>query len=179
MRKIVIKYGLISGAISAGLMTATMLLMSNIMDSDRGYIIGYACMLLAFLVIYFGMASYRDNVGGGQIKYGRALAIGLLITAISSVCYVIAWMILYKTMMPDFMDKYAAHAVERLKNSGASQAEIDKQVTMMNQYKEMYKNPVMVFFLTFIEPLPVGVIVSVISAFIVRMKREPVQGRSL
>jgi hypothetical protein len=171
MKRTIIVYGLISGAISAALMVVTMLVSDRI-GFDRGYIIGYSAMVVSFLPIYFGMASYRDKIGGGQIKYGRALSIGLLVTVISSICYVIAWVIVYHTMFPDFLEKYSAHMIAKMKEKGSSQAEINKQMAEMQQYSEMYKNPVMMCLLTFMEPLPVGIIVSIISAFIVRMKKK-------
>src|ERR1700740_125559 len=98
MKKAVLKYGLISGVIMATLMFITTGMLHDRIGFDNGMYVGYAGMILAFLVIYPGMAYYRDNVGGGQISYGRALSIGLLIMAVSSVIYVIAWSIVYKTM---------------------------------------------------------------------------------
>src|ERR1035437_7931094 len=163
MKKTVITYGLISGAISAIMMVGTGLVLKNI-GFDKGYLIGYTAIILSFLPIYFGMASYRDNVGDGQVKYGKALAIGLLITTISSICYVIAWTFVYHLMFPDFMDKYGAYMLESMKAKNLSAAEIDKQTEGLKQMKEMYKNPIMFTLFTFIEPFPVGVIISIISA---------------
>ena len=173
MKKAVFKYGLISGAIAAVLMFITTgLLHDYIGFSTAGYLVGYAGMVLSFLIIYPGMKTDRDNTGNGQISYGRALSIGLLITAVSSVIYVFAWIIIYKTMMPDFWDKYAAYYISKMKTNGATEGAINAQMAMMQQYKDMYKNPVMMFLMTYIEPLPVGIIMSVICAFIVRMKKK-------
>ena len=172
MKKTVLTYGLISGAISAILMVCTTPLLKTA-GFDNGYLIGYSAIILSLLLIYFGMASYRDNVGGGQIKYGKALAIGLLITTISSICYVIAWTFVYHLMFPDFMDKYGAYMIESMKAKNLPAAEIEKQTEGLKQMKEMYKNPIWFTLYTFIEPFPVGVLVSIISAFIVRMKKKP------
>jgi small-conductance mechanosensitive channel len=171
MKKAVLNYGLISGAISAVLMVCVALL------ADKGNFeasmwIGYSCMVLAFLVIYPGMASYRDGAGGGTISYWRALSIGLLITAISCTCYVIAWIFVYHTMFPDFLEKYAAHVLEAMKKRGSSAAEMNKALEEMKHYREMYQNPVTMFLITFIEPLPVGILISLIAAFVVRMKKK-------
>jgi len=175
MKKAVFKYGLISGAISAMLMFITTgLLHDYIGFSAAGYAVGTAGMILSFLLIYPGMAYYRDNVGGGQISYGRALSIGLLIAAVSSVIYVFAWIIVYKTMMPDFMDKYAAYIVDGMKAKGASADKISDKMAEMQKFKEMYKNPVLMFLMTYMEPLPAGILVSVISAFVVRRKKKVV-----
>ena len=114
MTKTVITYGLISGAIMASLLTLTSLVI-GFEHGAVGALIGYTGMLIAFIVIYFGMVSYRDNFGNGQISFGKALAIGLLIGAISCVCYVITWIILYHTMFPDFMDKYSDYIINKMK----------------------------------------------------------------
>jgi uncharacterized protein DUF4199 len=172
MKKAVLKYGLISGGISALLMMCTMPFIDKI-GFDNGYLIGYSAIILSLLAIYFGMAYYRDKVGGGQIKYGRALAIGLLITTISSICYVIAWSFVYHFIFPDFMDKYGAYMIETMKKKNLPTDEIAKQTEGLKQMKELYKNPVMFVLFTFIEPFPVGVGISIISAFIVRMKKKP------
>jgi hypothetical protein len=173
MKKTVITYGLLSGGISAALMLITSLTI-GFDHGGFGYLIGYTAMILAFLFIYFGMASYRDNMGGGTIKYGKALAIGILIAIISSICYVIMWAFVYHFMFPDFMDKYSTDVINKLRAKGAPEAEIIKQIAGLQQMKEMYKNPVLFFLFTFIEPFPVGVAISLISAFIVRMKKKRV-----
>src|SRR5215471_13953869 len=108
MKKIVLTFGLISGGIMALMMVGTMLSIRNI-GFDKAEIVGYTGMVLAFLLVFFGIRSYRENVGGGTISFGRALAVGILIVLISTVCYVIAWEIVYFNFMHDFVDKYAAH----------------------------------------------------------------------
>ena len=172
MRKAVINYGLISGAISAALMFGSSLMLKNI-GFDYGYLVGYTGIILSFLVIYPGVVSYREKVGSGKISFGRALAIGLLITAISCICYTVAWIIVNQTIFPDFMDKYGTYVVEGMKKKGATAAEISAKTAEMQQFKEMYKNPLVMFLMTFIEPLPVGIIISVVSAFIARTKTKP------
>jgi len=171
MKKAVIKYGLISGAISASMMLIVSLTLKNI-GFDKGEILGYASMVLSFLVIYPGMIACRKQQPGEQISYLKALWVGLLITMISSVCYVITWVIAYHTIFPDFIDKYGAYMIDKLKQKGTPAAEINKRIAEMQQYKEMYKNPVIMCLLTFIEPLPVGIVISLVSAFIVRTKKK-------
>jgi hypothetical protein len=172
MQRTVIKYGLISGLISSVMMVITSLLTDRI-GADKSEIIGYIALIACFLFVYFGMVSFRDNEGNGKVSYGKALVIGLLITAISSVCYVITWVIIYHTMFPDFMEKYSAQVLANMKAKGASATEISKKTTEMQQYTRMYKNPVMMCLITFMEPLPVGIIISFISALIVQIRRKP------
>jgi len=114
--------------------------------------------------------SYRENVGGGRLTFGRAFAVGILITLISSACYVGTWEIVYYKFMPDFADKYAAHLVERAKASGASQQKIDETKRQAKQFKQMYDKPLFNVALTFMEVFPIGLVVTLLSAGILRKK---------
>ena len=118
------------------------------------------------------MRSYRDNVGGGSIGFGRALAVGALIAVISSVCYTLTWEVVYYRLSPDFMDKYQAHEIDKVKASGASQAVIDQRVADMQRFAELYKNPAVNAAMTFIEPLPVGLVIALVSAAALRRRRS-------
>ena len=172
MKKIVLVFGLISGALMALFMFATMPFIDKI-GLDKGYLVGYTSMVLAFMLVFFGIRSYRENVGGGAITFGRAFAVGILIAVISSVCYVIAWEILYFNFMPDFMDKYAAHVIEKARAAGASAQQIQAQTQELEQFKQMYNHNLLInFAFTFIEPLPVGLIITLISAAILRKKKR-------
>jgi len=164
MKNTVIKYGLISGALISLMMILTVPFHDQIGFGTSGLVVGYTTMVLAFLLIYFGVRSYRDTVGGGAIGFGRALAIGVLIAAISSACYVATWEVVYFKFMPDFMDKYSAHELEKARASGASEAQIASRKAEMDKMIVMYKNPVYNAALTFMEPLPVGLLVALISA---------------
>src|SRR5262245_14692151 len=178
MKKVVLTFGLISGAISAGLMLATVPFMHNI-GFDKGYVVGYSAMVLAFLLVFFGIRSYRDNYSDGYISFGRAFSVGILITLISCVCYVIAWEIVYFNFMPDFWEKYMNYVVEKGRNSGVSAEELAKQVESMKHFKAMYDNPLWNFLFTFIEPLPVGLIITLLSALILRRKPKSLHGEQL
>ncbi len=169
MKKTVLTFGLLSGAIMAAMMFATLPFLDKL-GFDKGYIVGYTTMILAFMLVFFGIRSYRENVGDGHITFGRAFAVGILITVIASVCYVIAWEILYFNFIPDFVDKYASYTIEKAKASGASQQAIDAQVLQMKNFKEMYANPFLNAAMTFVEPFPVGLLVTLISAAILRKK---------
>jgi hypothetical protein len=172
MKKTVLTFGLISGAIFSVMMLATMPFHDKI-GPDRGLIIGYTTMVLAFLLVFFGIRSYRENVGNGQISFGRAVAVGLLIMIIASACYVITWEILYFNFMPDVIDKYAAHAIEQVRASGKPPQEIAREIEKMNDFKTLYNNNI--FFnigMTLLEPLPVGLAMTLISAAILRKKRQ-------
>jgi len=172
MKKIVLIFGLISGALMAAFMFATLPFLEKI-GTDKGFVVGYTSMVLAFLLVFFGIRSYRENVGGGAITFGRAFAVGILIALISSLCYVIAWEIIYFKFMPDFMDKYAAQVIAQARAAGATAQEIQAKQQEMQQFKQMYDhNPLINFALTFIEPFPVGLIITLISAAVLRKKKK-------
>jgi hypothetical protein len=169
MKKTVLTFGLIAGGILAAMMFATMPFIDKI-GFDKGEIVGYTTMILAFLLVFFGVRSYRENVGGGQITFGRAFAVGILITVVACVCYVVAWEILYFKFMPDFADKYAVYTVEKDRASGASQQAIDAKIEEMSSFKAMYDNPFINAAITFVEPFPIGLLVTLISAAFLRKK---------
>src|SRR3984893_10056351 len=130
MKKTVMTFGLIGGAIMANMMVATLPFMEKI-GFNKGEIIGYTTMILAFMLVFFGIRSYRENVSGGHITFGRAFAVGILITLVACACYVLAWEILYFRFMPDFVDKYASYMIEKARASGASQQAVDAQLQQM------------------------------------------------
>jgi hypothetical protein len=171
MKKTVLTFGLISGAISSGLMLASVPFMEQI-GFDRGVILGYTAIVLSFLLVFFGIRSYRENVGGGQISFGRAFSVGILITLVSCVIYVVTWEIVYFNFLPDFLEKYANYSVEKARASGASAEEITRLVADMNNFKTLYDNPLINAAFTFIEPFPIGLLITIISAAILRKRRK-------
>ena len=178
MRKTVVTFGLIAGAILSVMMLATVPFLDRI-GFDRGAVIGYTTMVLAFLLVFFGIRSYRDNVAGGSISFVRAFAVGSLIVAVASVCYVATWQLVYYKLAPDFGAKYTAHVVEQARAAGASQAEIDKKAAEMRRMMDMYKNPAINVAITFLEPLPVGLVIALVSAGILgRRRRAPAPAAS-
>jgi hypothetical protein len=139
---------------------------------DKSVVVGYTTIVLSFLLVFFGVRSYRDNVGSGQISFARAFAVGISITLITCICYVVTWEVLYYNFLPDFMDKYGAYTVQKLQASGASPAAVQAQLTQMKKYKELYANPLINAALTFTEPFPIGLVITLISAAVLRRKLQ-------
>jgi uncharacterized membrane protein (UPF0136 family) len=171
MKKTVLTFGLISGAIIAVLMLATVPLMHK-MGMSGGMIIGYTTMVLAFLLVFFGIRSYRENIGNGRISFGRALGVGLLIMLIGCACYVITWEFIYFNFMPDFAEKYATFVMEDMRAKGASAAEMAQRMAEMKRFQALYSNIFFNVAMTMLEPLPVGLIMTFISALILRRSRK-------
>ena len=161
MKKHIWLYGLIAGVLcSVGFLT-----MGEDMDMNKSMIYGFASMILAFALIIVATYQYKKRNGG--ITFGRAFLIGLYISLIASSIYVGLWLITYYKFRPDFMEKYSACVIEQLKASGKSPAEIQAGIDQMNQMKEHYKNPLFVIATTYMEVLPVGILVSLINAGII------------
>ena len=180
MKKVVITFGIISGVISSALMFLTLPLMKNgTINFDNGEIFGYTAIFLSFLPVFFGIRSYRENAGG-TISFGRAFSVGILITLISCMFYVASWEIIYFKLMPDFarghIDQYAAHSVETMRAKGATDAAIAAKKAEMEKLKTMLENPLLNSAITFIEPFPVGLIVTLVSAAILRKRRVVARG---
>jgi hypothetical protein len=169
MKKTVLTFGLISGAISAAMMLVTIPFVDKV-GWEKGEILGYTTIVLSALMVFFGVRSYRENAGGGRLTFGRGFAVGILVTLISSACYVGTWEIVYYKFMPGFAEKYAAHMVESAKASGANQQKLDETEQKARQFKQMYDNPAVNVALTFMEVFPIGLAVTLLSAGILRKK---------
>jgi hypothetical protein len=173
MKKVVIVFGLISGVLSSAMMFLTFLVINKKTGSlDNGYIIGYTAIVLSLLLVFFGIRSYRENAGG-TITFGRAFSVGILITLISCVFYVASWEVIYFRFMPDFADKYAARAIGTMRQKGATDAAIAAKKVEMQKMKALLDNPATNAAMTFIEPFPVGLLMTLISAAILRRKTAP------
>lgn len=170
MKKTVLVFGLIAGVILSAMMLATIPFMDRI-GFERGEVIGYTTMVVAFLLVFFGIRSYRENVGRGAISFGRACAVGALITLVASACYVVTWQVIYYGIAPDFGEKYAAYALEQARAHGASEQELAEKRAQSERFQELYRNPVINAGITLIEPMPVGLIMTLVSAGILRRKR--------
>jgi hypothetical protein len=171
MKKTVLVFGLLSGAVAAVMMFGTLPFVERI-GFDKGLIVGYTTIILSLMMVFFGIRSYRENVGGGSITFGRAFAVGILITLLSCVCYVVAWEILYYNFLPDFADRYAARVVEQAKAAGATAEAIQAKMDEVKNLKRILDNPLTNAAATFVEPFPVGLIITLISALILRKRKK-------
>jgi hypothetical protein len=171
MTKIVLIFGLISGAISAGLMWLLVgIVNTGAVDFDNAMMWGYATMIIALSMVFFGVKSYRDN-NGGKITFFKGVQVGILISLISGLCYAASWELYYRGRGQEFLEKYSAHYLQKMKNSGASDAEVEKSRVEGEQFMDMYRNFFVRFPWTMMEIMPVGLIVTLITAALLR-KRE-------
>jgi hypothetical protein len=174
MKKIILTCGLIGGLISISWFIFSVQVFKIDLSMNESLFFGYASMVLAFSLIFVGIKNYRDNYNGGVINFGKAIKIGLLITAVASTVYVLVWLVDYYVFIPNYMEKYAAATLADLKTHHASQADINKAMAEMAGYAKMYKNPFLNAMFTYTEIVPVGVVISLIAALILKNKSKQV-----
>lgn len=171
MKRIILIYGLIAGAIIGGMLLITMPLYdSGTLNFDNGQLLGYSTMTIAFALIFFGVKSFRDKELNGTISFGKAVTVGLLITLVASVVYATCWEIAYSQYGEHFTSEMTRHYMENLKAEGASVEKLAEEQARMDKFSEMYKNPVIRFCLTLLEPSPVGIILTLVTAALLRRK---------
>lgn len=162
MKKTVLTYGIIGGIIVSALMWLT--LGSGKHDFDNGMWIGYTTMIIGLSTIFFAIKTYRDNYLGGVINFGKAFLLGLYITLIASTMYAASWMVLSATSDQDIMEQYYVHEKQKLESSELPAAEVEAKLEEMREFQELYKNPVVKLGFTYMEILPVGLLISLICA---------------
>lgn len=133
--------------------------------------IGYLVMILAFTLIFVGVKRYRDRDLGGVIKFLPAFGLGLLMALVASLIYVVVWEIYLVFTGDGFITAYAASVIEGLRMAGATPEEIAAKEVEMAAAVEAYANPLFRLPLTFAEIFPVGFIVALISALVLRNPR--------
>jgi hypothetical protein len=171
MRKIIVIYGLIAGAIVSAMLMVTMpLFESGALESVNGELLGYSTMVVALSLIFFGIKSYRDTYLNGVVTFGTGVKIGLSITLIASFMYATSWEVTLKTMKGDFIKQMTEKSIEKLKAEGRSEAAIAETQKKMDDLALMYKNPLIRFALTLFEIAPVGIIISLLSAALLKRK---------
>ena len=170
MKKNVLVCGVIGGLITTVMFIITTAITLKGGTVEHGAIYGYTSMILAFSPIFVGVKNVRDGYDSGVISFAKAFKIGLYITLIASSIYVISWLFDYYFFLTGFAEQYSAHVLEKLRASGASAAEIAKKTAEMADFTKMYKNPFFNAMITYTEILPVGLIVSLISALVLKRK---------
>lgn len=166
-KRITLIYGLISGLL---IVSSWFITLGTGEDADfsMSEIAGYAIMIAALTAIFLGVKKIRAEKRSFSFKEGFMNGLG--ITLVASIIYVIGWFIYMPNFAPDFTDKYAAAQIALIENSEASEQEKQQQIEDTNRWIELYKQPHLMAVMTFIEIFPIGVILSMISALILKRK---------
>lgn len=172
MRKIVLVYGIIAGIILGAMLFVTAPLFdSGVLNFDNGMYVGYATMVVSLSLVFFGVKSYRDNQQKGVITFGRAFKVGIFITLVASVLYALSWEVAYHTVSKGFTEKMSVTYEEQIRKEAKNDAELNEKLESSKKTMELYdKNPVVRFGFTLIEVLPVGIIITLLSAALLRRK---------
>jgi hypothetical protein len=168
-RKILV-YGTVAGLI-VGIPLSVLVVTQKGHDEPNGLLIGYATMLVALSTVFIAVKRYRDVDLGGVIGFWPALGMGLGISVVAGIFYVAAWETAVAVTHLDFAGSYAATLIAQKKASGVTGAALAKFVAEMEQFKVQYANPLYRLPMTFAEIFPVGVLVSLVSAGLLRNSR--------
>jgi hypothetical protein len=162
-------YGAIGGAIVISIMVATFVF--NLTGHVHSLWFGYLVMLVGLTMIFVGIKRYRDAECGGVIRFGRAFGLGLGIAVVAGVIYVVGWECYLAFSGGNFMADYSASIIGHMRADGASPAAIQAKQEEMRQMAEMYANPLIRMPMTFAEIFPVGLLVALVSAALLRNPR--------
>jgi hypothetical protein len=160
----IVKNGIFGGIIAATVMSSMVFYMKANPGLEPNAIVGFIGILLAFIFIIKGIKDQRE-INNGAISFGKAFLTGLWISLIISTIYVLVWLVIHYNVFPDFMEKYSEMVLKNTKPE-----ELAAKTTEMNQMKEWYKNPLMVILLTYMEIFPLGIVVSLIGALVLKKK---------
>lgn len=170
MKKNVLIYGIISGICVAAFMAASIAYCYNKESFEGSMLLGYTAMLLSFSLIFVGVKNYRDTYNGGTISFGKAFLMALYMALIASTLYVAGWMIAYYNFFPDFIDKLAAYQLSPAKVSQMSPQQVAGIREQMDMFRVWYATPFGVAAATYMEILPVGLVVALITALTLKRK---------
>jgi hypothetical protein len=159
-------YGGIAGAIAITIICTTLAM--DLPSHATSMFVGYLIMLAALSLIFVGVKRYRDVECGGVIRFGRAFGLGVGMAVVASVVYALGWEIFIAVSSFDFMSGYTNDMIATMRTEGAAQAAIDAKVAQMAEMKAMYDNPMMRIPMIFAEIAPVGLLVSLVSAALLR-----------
>lgn len=170
MVRIILIYGAIGGLIVGAPMVVSMLTLSEDAVPENAALYGYLSMLLAFTMVFVGVKRYRDTVLGGVIRFLPALGVGLGISAVASLFWVVGWEITLASGF-DFGAAYTSSLVAAAETRGAPAAEIERIRSETAEFLVMYSNPLFRLPITFVEMFPIGVLISLVSAALLRNSR--------
>jgi hypothetical protein len=165
------KFGLIGGLLAGVPLSIIVITMGHQQSMLNGMVVGYTIMLVALSTIFVAIKRYRDVDRGGVVRFLPAFGMGLAISVVAGVIYVIAWESSVAIAHLDFADAYAKMMVEGARKNGATGAALAKAVAEADAFKAQYANPLFRWPMTFAEIFPVGVLVSLISAALLRSPR--------
>jgi len=171
MKKNVLVFGVISGLIVSALMLTSVYIAYGQEEFEGNMVLGFAMMIASLSFVYVGVRNYRNKYRGGYISFWDAFKVAMGIAFVACTIYVAAWMVLFYTAMPDWMDVYAGFVMRNAEKSGATAAELAAAKAELDFYREQYQSPFGIIWVTYMEILVVAIPVALLSAVI--LKRKP------
>lgn len=171
MTAFIVRYGIIGGVIVTIAVLWNWLVLTPGKEPVTGMVFGYLVMLVALTAVFLGIKAYRDKALGGAIRFMPAFALGLGISAVASLFYVVSWEICMAYSSYDFIAHYQTMMLDAAKAEGATPAQLQQKMAEAESFATMYRNPVIRMCFTFIEMFPVGILISLISAAVLRNSR--------
>jgi hypothetical protein len=171
MFKTIVRFGLIAGLIVAIPMVVLMVGFSPATFEAGGLLYGYLSMIAALTMVFLGVKHYRDTVRGGTIKFGPALGVGLGISAVASLLYAVGWEVSLALTGFDFADSYYRSLIDAARAKGTSEAELQQLIADGKSFAAWYSKPWLRMPMSFVEMFPVGLLISLISAALLRNSR--------
>jgi hypothetical protein len=163
MLKKILIYGTIAGLLVGVPLSAVTIGASGGLPR-HGMLIGYTMMLVALSTIFVAVKRYRDQELGGVIRFWPALGLGLGISFVAGLFYVVSWEAAQAVTHADFATAYSNALIAQQKAAGVSGAKLAEFTAQMEYFKVQYANPLFRLPMTFIEIFPVGVLVSLVAA---------------
>ena len=164
MNNITLKNGLFGGLIVSAVMCFVTYSMKSNPNVEPNMIIGFGSMILAFSFIVFGILQQR-KANNDVISFGNAFKTGILIAFITSTIYVLVWLIIYYNFFPDFIERYGEMVA---KNTPTE--ELAAKQEELEWMKNVYKSPLGIIGMTYVEIFPLGIVFALISALILKKK---------
>jgi hypothetical protein len=171
MIRTILIYGALSGAVVVGVMILGIVTSNGHGHGLSSEAVGYLTMLIALSSIFVAVKNYRDDKQGGALKFLPALGMGLGIAAVAGAVYVAAWEVYLATTGYAFIGDYIAAQTAALKARGVSGESLAAATREMEMLRRSYANPLMRIPMTFLEIFPVGLLVALVSAALLRNPR--------
>lgn len=171
MKKIILTHGILGGALISAIMAFSILKYNDVINFNENMIYGFSFMLIAFILPFISIWKFR-KVDGTSYQFKRAFLLGLGVSFLASLIYVLTWEVVFNIYIPNFMEKYSEFCLKQLTESGATADVIAAKQSEMAHQTVMYVKAWYRMGLTFMEIFPIGLIASSIAALTIRKKNN-------
>ncbi len=173
MKQTVFRYGIYAAILIVVLAAFNLFVLAKNADYSTQEAAGYLAILLSMIFVFMGMRHYRDKINGGSLSFGEGLKIGLLITLVPAICFSLFDLLYTEVLNPSWKDDYYNHYIQDLRSSLTGN-DLDAEIKKLEEQREMYDKPLVLFLIMFLTVFVIGIIVSIISALSLRRKNTAI-----